>query len=98
MFSLELPHRGSSNEYTQYTIFNVKNHPRLSKICSYGFFSKKLKNAFKTAMINEPSVLEPLKVYCIRAHVKFCFKIIVRKAILLFPSLHDQILKKRVLQ
>ena len=24
MFSLESPHRGDSNEYTQYTIFNIK--------------------------------------------------------------------------
>ena len=31
VFSLELPHRGDSNEYTQYTIFNMKkeNHPTL---------------------------------------------------------------------
>ena len=33
MFSLELPHRGDSNEYTQYTIFNIKkkialNYPK----------------------------------------------------------------------
>ena len=39
MFSLESPHRGDSNEYTQYTIFNIQkeNHPKLSQICSYGF-------------------------------------------------------------
>ena len=30
-----------------------------------GFFSKELKNEFETAVINEPSVFEPLKVYCI---------------------------------
>ena len=33
MFSLESPHRGDSNEYTQYTIFNMKkkiilNYPK----------------------------------------------------------------------
>ena len=30
MFSLESPHRGDSNEYTQYTIFNIKkkNYPK----------------------------------------------------------------------
>ena len=33
MFSLELPHRGDSYEYTQYTIFNIKkkitlNYPK----------------------------------------------------------------------
>ena len=39
VFSLESPHRGDSNEYTQYTIFNVKksNHPKLFLICSYRF-------------------------------------------------------------
>ena len=36
MFSLELPLRGDSNEYTQYTIFNIKkSHLKLSENCSY---------------------------------------------------------------
>ena len=67
MFSLESPHRGDSNEYTQYNIFNMnkKKHSKSSKICSYELFSKGLKNVFETAMVNEPSVLEPLKFYCI---------------------------------
>ena len=36
VFSLESPHRGDFNGYTQYTIFNIKkeNHPKLSQICS----------------------------------------------------------------
>ena len=29
MFSLESPHRGDSNEYTQYTIFHIKIIPNL---------------------------------------------------------------------
>ena len=31
VFSLESPHRGDSNEYTQYTIFNIEkeNHPKI---------------------------------------------------------------------
>ena len=29
------------------------------------FFRKGLKNEFETAMVNEPSVFEPLKFYCI---------------------------------
>ena len=29
-----------------------------------GFFFKGLKNEFETAVANEPSVFEPLKVYC----------------------------------
>ena len=66
MFSLESPHRGDSNEYTHYTIFNIKiSHPELFEICSYGIFSKGLNNEFETAVVNEPSVFEPLKFYCI---------------------------------
>ena len=44
MFSLKSPHRGYSNEYKQYTILNIKqeNHPKLSQICSYGFFPRDL--------------------------------------------------------
>ena len=40
VFSLELPHRGDSNVYTQNTIFDNKkeNHPRLHYICSYGIY------------------------------------------------------------
>ena len=68
VFSLESPHRGDSNEYTQYTIFNIKkkitqNYP---KSAAMGFCSKGLKNEFETAVVNEPSVFEPLKFYCIR--------------------------------
>ena len=68
VFSLESPHRGDSNEYTQYTIFNIKkgNHPKLSKICSDGIFSKKLKSEFETAVVNELSVFEQLNFYCIQ--------------------------------
>ena len=42
-----------------------ENRPTLSQIRSYGIFAKGLKNEFETAMVNEPSVLEPLKVYSI---------------------------------
>ena len=40
MFSLESPHRGVSNEYTQHTIFNIKkeNHTNFSKSEAMGFF------------------------------------------------------------
>ena len=67
MFSLESPHRGDTNEYTQYTIFiiNEENQPKLSPICSYGTFSKGLENEFERAVVNELSVFEPLKVDCI---------------------------------
>ena len=66
MFSLESPHGGDSNEYTQYIIFNIKTKVTLKypKSAAMGFFSKGLKNEFETAVVNEPSVFEPLKVYC----------------------------------
>ena len=67
MFSLESPHRGDSNENTQYTIFNMNKKKILNylKSAAMGFFSKGLKNEFETAVVNEPSVFEPLKFYCI---------------------------------
>ena len=67
MFSLELPHRGDSNEYTQYTIFNMnkKNTLNYPKSAAMGFFSMGLKNEFETAVVKKPSVYEPLKFYCI---------------------------------
>ena len=71
MFSLESPYRGDSNEYTQFTIFNIKKKITLKDlyICSYGIFSKGPKNEFETAVINEPSVFEPLKFHCNWLHV-----------------------------
>ena len=67
MFSLELPRRGDSNEYTQYTIFNIKKKITLSypKSAAMDFCSKGLKNEFETVMVNAPSVFKPLKFYCI---------------------------------
>ena len=67
MFTLESPHRGDSNEYTQYTIFNMnmKNTLNYPKSAAMGFFPEGLKNEFETAVVNEPSVFESLKFYCI---------------------------------
>ena len=64
--SLESPHWGDSNEYTQYTIFKIKKKITLNypKCATMGFFSLSLKNEFETAMVNESSVFEPLKFYC----------------------------------
>ena len=60
MFSLESPHRGDSNAYTQYTVFNIKK--KITENCpisvAMGFFSKGLNNEFETAMVNERSVFE----------------------------------------
>ena len=40
VFSLESPHRGDSNEYTQYTIFSMKKENTLNypKSAAMGFF------------------------------------------------------------
>ena len=70
-------HRGDSNEYTQYTIFNIKkkiarNYPKSEAM---GFF-KGLKNEFETAMVNEPSLFEPLKFYC-KCFETVAFKLII---------------------
>ena len=67
LFSVELPHRGDSNEHTQYTIYNIKkkitiNYP---KSATMGFCSKGPKKEFETPKVNGPSVFEPLKFYCI---------------------------------
>ena len=71
MFSLESPHRGDSNEYTQYTIFNIKKKNTINypKSAAKGIFSQGLKNEFETAVVNEPSVFKPLKFYCMH-HLK----------------------------
>ena len=67
MFSSESPHQNDSNEYIQHTIFNILekvtvNYP---KSAAMRFFSQGLKNEFETAVVNQPSVFEPLKFYCI---------------------------------
>ena len=41
-----------------------EDHPKLFQICIHGIFSKGLKE-FETAVVNEPSVFESLKFYCI---------------------------------
>ena len=67
VFSLESPRRGDYNEYTKYTIFNIKKKVTLNfpKSAAMRFFSKGLKNKLEIAVVNEPSVFEPLKFYCI---------------------------------
>ena len=66
MVSLESTHRGDSNEYTQYTIFNIKRKITLiySNSAAMGFCSKGVKKEFETAVVNEISVFDTLKVYC----------------------------------
>ena len=68
VFSLESPHRGDSNKNTKYTIFNIKK--KIIPNLQLWDFSHGLKNKFETAVVNAPSVFEPLKFYCnfIAAH------------------------------
>ena len=68
VFSFESPHRGDSNECT-HVPFSIKmkkeNHTLNYPISAARvFFFEGLKNEFETAVENEPSVFEPLNVYC----------------------------------
>ena len=69
MFSKESPHQGNSKEDIQYTIYDIKkkkitlNYPKSAVM---GFFPRdpRIQNEFETAVVNKPSVFEPLKIYC----------------------------------
>ena len=50
-----------------------ENLPKLSQICMGWVFSEGLKNEFETAVVNEPSVFEPLKFYCIFSFFFFIY-------------------------
>ena len=45
---------------------NKKGTLNYPKSAALGYLSKGLKNEFETAMVNKPSVFQPLKVYCIK--------------------------------
>ena len=70
-FSLESPHGGDSNRNIQYTIFNIKRKPTLNypKFVAIGFFQGH-KNEFKTVVVDEPSMFEPLKFYCMSSGIR----------------------------
>ena len=61
MLSLESPHRG---KHTIYHFQYKKITLNYSTSAAMGF-SKELKNEFETVVVNEPSVFESLKFYCI---------------------------------
>ena len=46
-------------------IIKKKITPDYCKSAAMGFFTYGLKNEFETAVVNEPSVFELLKFYCI---------------------------------
>ena len=66
VLSFESPHPGDSNEYTQYTIFNIKKgkSPLIILNLQLWIFFQGTQNEFETAVVNEPSVFEPLKICC----------------------------------
>ena len=50
MFSLESPHRGDSNEYTQYTTFNIKkkialNYPKSAVMEFFEWTQERIRNS-----------------------------------------------------
>ena len=49
VFSLESPHLGDSNEYTQYTVFSIKkeNHTKYPKSAAKGLFHGDLRASSK---------------------------------------------------
>ena len=90
MFSLESPHRGDSNEYIQYTVCNMEKeqHPKLFQLCSNRIYSKGLKNEFETAVVNEPSVFEPLKFYCTNITNSVSLRPSRTKEVVILPHTH----------
>ena len=90
MFSLESPHRGDSNEYTQYTVFNIKKKITLNypKSAAMEIISKGLKNEFETSVVNEPSVFEPLTFYLYRLRSRYA--LMLSRFTPLFPYQHIQ--------
>ena len=62
VFSLQSLHRGDSNEFTKYTIFNKKNPLKITLflICvgEVWDFSKGLKNEFETAVVNRAETMK----------------------------------------
>ena len=48
-----------------FSIYKKKIALNCPKSAAMAFFSMGLKNKFETAVVNEPSVFEPLKFYCI---------------------------------
>ena len=54
----------STHNIPNFFQFKKENHLKLSQICSYGTCSKGFMKEFEATLVNKPSVLEPLKVYC----------------------------------
>ena len=76
VFSLESPHRGDSNEYVQYTIFNIKkeNHPKLSQICSYVFFFQRSQEQVRNSRGKRTSSVRATKLFYFRTGNSYDFR------------------------
>ena len=63
VYSLESPHRGNSNEYTQHTVTRKKEN--LPKLSVYRIWRKPcgLKNLFDSSMVNEPSGVRAIDLF-----------------------------------
>ena len=94
VFSLESPHRGDSNEYTQYTIYNIKKKItlNLTKSAATGFFlgtQQRVRNSRGKRAISARAIEVLLyKVY----RESSCFPSILRREtsfVSLFASLRD---------
>ena len=67
VFSLESPHGGDSNANINLPFSILKKTiTRTIPNLQPGDYFRGLKNEYETAVINEPSVFDPLKFYCIR--------------------------------
>ena len=55
-------HQGDSNGCTQYTTFKIKRKVTLNypKSAAKGFFPRDSSTSFETAVVNKPSMFEPL--------------------------------------
>ena len=79
VFSLESPHRGDSNEYTQYTIFNMnkKNTLNYPKSAAMGFFQgtqEGVRNSRGKRAISVRAIKVPLYILII-SFMKFCLMV-----------------------
>ena len=81
MYSVESPHRGASNEYTQYTIYNIKkeDHPKLSQLCSNGILfqgtQEGVRNSQGKRAISVRAIEVPLYMFFV-LKIELCIHII----------------------
>ena len=65
----------------------IPNYPKCNNVCSYGIFCLGLKYEFEIAMVNEPSVFEPLKFYCTYVSSKTGLRLLLIIFVFLFSFL-----------